>query len=61
MMSVLDTPLNAETSRIDEIESRNKEKTIDKIRQRYGESAIIKGSALDTDIGIYAAPSENEE
>ena len=26
MMSVLDTPLNAETSRIDETESRNKEK-----------------------------------
>ena len=41
--------------------SRNKEKTIDKIRQRYGEGAIIKGAALDTDIGIYAAPSENEE
>ena len=40
---------------------RKKEKTIDKIRQKYGDSAIIKGAALDTDIGIYAAPSENEE
>lgn len=41
--------------------SRNTEKTVDKIRQKYGESAIIKGAALNTDIGIYAAPEESEE
>ena len=35
--------------------SRNSEKTIDKIRQKYGDSAIIKGAVLDTDIGIYTA------
>lgn len=35
--------------------SRNTEKTVDKIRQKYGDSAIIKGAVLDTDIGIYTA------
>ena len=35
--------------------NRNSEKTIDKIRQKYGDSAIIKGAVLDTDIGIYTA------
>jgi len=39
--------------------SRNTEKTIDKIRQKYGEDAIIKGAALNTDIGIYTAPKKN--
>jgi len=35
--------------------SRQTEKTVDKIRQKYGSDAIIKGAVLDTDIGIYTA------
>lgn len=38
--------------------NRNSEKTIDKIRQKYGEGAIIKGAVLDADIGIYTAPKK---
>jgi len=32
---------------------------IDKIRQKYGKDAIIKGAVIDTDIGIYTAPDKN--
>ena len=35
--------------------NRKTEKTVDKIRQKYGGDAIIKGAVLDTDIGIYTA------
>ena len=35
--------------------NRKSEKTIDKIRQKYGVDSIIKGAVLDTDIGIYTA------
>ena len=40
---------------------RNSEETIDKIRQKYGDGAIIKGAVLDTDIGIYTAPSDKKK
>ncbi len=40
---------------------RNSEKTVDKIRQKYGEEAIIKGAVLDTDLGIYTAPSKKKD
>ena len=43
------------------IKSRNTEKTVDKIRQKFGDGAIIKGAALDTDIGIYAAPKDYDK
>ena len=39
--------------------ARESEKTIDKIRQKFGRSSIIKGAALNTDIGIYEAPKKN--
>ena len=38
--------------------SKNSEKAVDKIRQKYGEGAIIKGAVLDTDIGIYTTPKK---
>ncbi len=37
---------------------RKSEKTIDKIRQKYGDDAIIKGAVIDTDLGIYTAPKK---
>ena len=40
---------------------RKSEKTIDKIRQKYGDEAIIKGAVLDTDIGIYTAPNRKKK
>jgi DNA polymerase-4 len=42
----------------DRDKKRKSEKTIDKIRQKYGDSAIIKGAVLDTDLGIYTAPKK---
>ena len=39
---------------------KNSEKTVDKIRQKYGNSAIIKGAVLDTDMGIYTAPDKKK-
>lgn len=42
------------------IKKYKKEETIDKIRQKYGQTAIIKGAVIDTDIGIYTAPSKND-
>ena len=35
--------------------------TLDKIRQKYGKEAIIKGAMLDTDLGIYTAPDKNND
>ena len=40
--------------------NRESEKTIDKIRQKYGSGAIIKGAVLNTDIGIYTAHKEDQ-
>lgn len=40
---------------------KNSEKTVDKIRQKYGNDAIIKGAILDTDIGIYTAPDKKKQ
>ena len=37
------------------------ENTVDKIRQKYGRGAIIKGAEIDTDFGIYTAPGVDEE
>ena len=34
------------------------EVTLDKIRQKYGKEAIVKGAVLDTDLGIYTAPDK---
>jgi DNA polymerase-4 len=42
----------------DRDKKRKSEKTIDKIRQKYGDGAIIKGAVLDTDLGIYTAPKK---
>ena len=36
--------------------SKKKEETIDKIRQKFGNSSILNGSVIDTDIGIYSPP-----
>lgn len=33
--------------------SQKREETIDKIRQRYGEDAILNGAIIDSDLGIY--------
>ena len=37
---------------------KNAEIAVDKIRQKYGKETIIKGAALDSDIGIYTAPKD---
>ena len=34
------------------------ENTVDKIRQKFGNSIITKGAIIDTDFGIYTAPKE---
>ena len=38
---------------------------MDKIRQKYGRAAIVQGSVIDTDIGIYEkrpqAPGERKD
>ena len=47
---------NSDESKRDK--SRKTEKTVDKIRQKHGDLAIIKGAALDTDIGIYTTPKK---
>ena len=36
------------------------ENTVDKIRQKFGNSIITKGAIIDTDFGIYTAPKENK-
>lgn len=39
-----------------------RENAVDKIRQKYGRAAIVQGSVIDTDIGIYEKrPSLTEE
>ena len=40
--------------------SKEKEVAIDKIRQKYGVSAIIKGAAMDSDLGIHTTPNKNK-
>ena len=40
---------------------RKKENAVDKIRQKYGSSSIIKGAIIDTDLGIYNAPEANTD
>ncbi len=37
------------------IKKKKAENTVDKIRQKYGNSAITKGAVLDADFGIYTA------
>ena len=53
-LSIFGTNDDSETDK-----NRETEKTIDKIRQKYGDGAIIKGAVLDTDIGIFTAPKKN--
>ena len=36
------------------------ENTVDKIRQKFGSSAITKGAIIDTDFGIYNAPTRGK-
>ncbi len=43
------------------LKHRNSEKTVDKIRQKFGDVAIIKGAVLDTDMGIYTAPKRKNK
>ncbi len=43
----------------DREKSKKREETIDKIRQRYGASAILQGSVIASDIGIYDATEDN--
>ena len=33
--------------------SKKREETMDKIRQKYGSSAVLNGASIDTDIGIF--------
>ena len=33
--------------------SKKREETVDKIRQKYGEAAIVTGSVMGSDIGIF--------
>ena len=35
----------------------NLDKALDKIRQKYGDDAIVRGSVMQTDIGIYSGKS----
>ena len=42
------------------IKMRESEKTVDKIRQKYGSDAIMKGAVLDTDLGIYTARKKKD-
>ncbi len=44
----------------DRAKKLKKEEIVDKIRQKYGNSAIIKGAVIDTDMGIYTAPSKKD-
>ena len=40
---------------------KNAEIVVDKIRQKYGKDAMIKGAVLDSDIGIFTAPKEKNK
>lgn len=44
----------------DEIRGKDKkrENAVDKIRQRFGDEAIINGAILDTDIGVYTSKNK---
>ena len=46
----------------EQIREKNKkrEETVDKIRQKFGETSIINGSIIDTDLGIYAPKPRRE-
>jgi hypothetical protein len=33
--------------------SKNREKAVDKIRQKYGNESIFNGAVIESDIGIY--------
>ena len=35
--------------------SKKREETIDKIRQKHGNAAIVQGAVLDSDLGIYGS------
>lgn len=43
------------TNDLRRIKRKETESTVDKIRQKYGNSVITKGAVLDTDFGIYTA------
>ena len=40
--------------------NKKKENAVDKIRQKYGTTSIIKGAIIDTDLGIYHAPDSDK-
>ena len=50
-LTLLPKENDAERDKLKEVD-----KTVDKIRQKYGAKAIIKGAVVDTDIGIYDSP-----
>ena len=43
------------------IKKKNAEIAVDKIRQKYGKDAMIKGAVLGSDIGIFSAPKKNKD
>lgn len=45
----------------DRNKSEKREKAIDNIRQKYGNSSIITGAVIDSDIGIYTRNEETEK
>ena len=42
-----------EVDEVNEKKSKKKEETIDKIRQKYGNTSILRGAIISSDIGIY--------
>lgn len=41
--------------------SKKREETMDKIRQKYGGKSIVNAAVIDSDIGIYDKPREDDE
>lgn len=52
-LDFFDTHCNAEREK-----SRKREETIDKIRQKHGNDAVINGAIINTDMGIYEPPAK---
>lgn len=54
--------LFAEESCIENREkTRVKEEAVDDIRRRFGDSAIVRGATIDSDIGLYSGPKKRNE
>ena len=54
-ISIFDTGRDEKRSKRKEAEN-----TVDKLRQKFGNSIITKGAIIDTDFGIYTAPSKDK-